>query len=95
MNPRPCEHTELIADVTPSSPDGCTQCLELGDSWFHLRICRICGQVGCCDNSKNKHASKHFEETGHPMIQSFEPGERWIYCYIDDGLQGSRPSLRS
>lgn len=79
-----CPHVEEIQDVTPSSPDGCTRCLAMGDSWVNLRICLTCGQVGCCDNSKNTHATKHFQETGHPIIQSFQPGEGWRYCYLDE-----------
>ena len=72
-----------IYSVTPSA-QGCEECLKLGDEWVHLRICLICGQVGCCDNSKNKHATKHFHATQHPLIQSFEPGEDWIWCYVDN-----------
>jgi uncharacterized UBP type Zn finger protein len=83
--PRACEHLDLVREVAPSSPDGCTECLVNGDDWVHLRICLVCGQVGCCDNSKNRHATKHFRTTGHPVIQSFEPGERWRYCY-EDGI---------
>ena len=78
-----CLHLELLEDVTPSSPDGCNQCREMDDSWVNLRICLVCGQVGCCDNSKNKHATKHFEAGGHAVIQSFQPGEGWRYCYVD------------
>ena len=81
-----CEHVALIQDVTPSSPDSCNQCLQMGDTWVHLRICLICGEVGCCDNSKNKHATKHFHATGHPIIQSFEPREKWRYCYSDEAM---------
>lgn len=72
-----------IKDVKPGTK-GCEECLKSGDDWVHLRICLICGQVGCCDISKNKHATKHFEETGHPIVQSFERHENWKYCYIDD-----------
>ena len=78
-----CSHLDQIQDVTPSA-QGCEECLQMGDEWVHLRICRICGHVGCCDSSKNKHATKHFHETGHPIIQSFEPGENWMWCYVDE-----------
>jgi len=81
-SPRICEHVGEIRDVRPSA-DGCEECLALGDSWVHLRECLSCGHVGCCDNSKNKHATRHFRETGHPIIQSFEEGEDWRYCYVD------------
>ncbi len=56
----------------------------MGDSWVHLRLCESCGHVGCCDSSKNKHATKHFRATGEPIIKSLEPDENWMYCYIDD-----------
>lgn len=80
-----CSHLDLIQPVTPSA-DGCEECLQIGDTWVHLRICLICGHVGCCDNSKNKHATAHFHATGHPLIQSFEPGETWRWCYVDQTL---------
>jgi uncharacterized UBP type Zn finger protein len=81
-----CTHKDMIKikDVEPGSR-GCEKCLKIGDGWVHLRICLTCGHVGCCDDSKNKHATKHFKETGHPIIQSFQPGEDWKYCYIDRG----------
>jgi uncharacterized UBP type Zn finger protein len=78
-----CTHLDQIRDVAPSAP-GCEECLASGDTWVHLRICRSCGHVGCCDNSKNKHATKHFHSTVHPIIQSFEPGEDWLWCYVDE-----------
>jgi hypothetical protein len=78
-----CAHLDEIRDVTPSG-DGCKECLEMGDTWVHLRECLICGHIGCCDNSKNRHATKHFHATGHPIIQSFEPGEDWRWCYVDE-----------
>ncbi len=77
-----CPHLDQIRDVTPSS-DGCAECLASGDTWVHLRLCLTCGHVGCCDSSKNKHATKHFHATGHPVIRSFEPGEDWGWCYVD------------
>lgn len=81
MNPI-CTHFNLLNKVIPSSK-GCEECLALGDTWVHLRICQTCGKVSCCDSSKNKHATKHFQATGHPVIKSFEPGEDWSWCYID------------
>lgn len=80
-----CEHVEMIQAVTPGA-EGCEECLQIGDSWVHLRLCLICGHVGCCDNSKNKHATKHFHATSHPIIRSFEPGESWRWCYVDEML---------
>jgi len=75
-----CVHKDGIKTVTASNL-GCTDCLKTGDHWVHLRICLICGKVGCCDQSKNKHATRHYHETGHPVIQSFEPDEDWGWCY--------------
>ncbi len=78
----PCTHLDLIQAVTPTA-NGCQECLVIGDSWVHLRQCLICGHVGCCDSSKNKHATKHFQGTQHPMMKSIEPGEDWRWCYVD------------
>jgi uncharacterized UBP type Zn finger protein len=80
----PCRHLDQIRDVTPRTPNGCEECLQSGDSWVHLRLCLICGHVGCCDSSKNKHATKHFHANGHPIMQSFEPGEDWLWCFVDE-----------
>ena len=78
-----CEHLAQINPVTPSAK-GCEDCLKTGDSWLHLSLCENCGHVGCCDSSPNRHATKHFQATHHPVIKSFEPGEEWGYCYVDD-----------
>ena len=86
-----CVHLKEIQNVAPRTPDGCEECLKTGDGWVHLRLCEICGHVGCCDNSKNKHATKHYHQTTHPIIKSFEPGEEWIYCYPDDLFYESLP----
>src|SRR5260370_16783789 len=71
-----CKHLKEIRKVQPSG-NGCKECLELGDTWVHLRLCLICGHVGCCDDSKNKHATKNFHSTKHPTIQSFNPAQHW------------------
>jgi tellurite resistance protein TerC len=81
----PCAHRDQEKDVGPSDA-GCTECKKLGDTWTHLRMCQTCGSVGCCDSSKNKHASKHFRDTGHPIMRSLEPGERWKWCYVDKAV---------
>jgi uncharacterized UBP type Zn finger protein len=78
-----CKHVSEIHDVTPSA-NGCEECLKIGSGWVHLRMCLSCGHVGCCDSSPNKHATKHFHQTKHPIMQSFEPGEDWRWCYIDN-----------
>jgi len=62
----------------------CEECLKMGDEWVHLRVCMVCGHVGCCDDSKNRHATRHFHETRHPIIRSKEPGETWGWCYVDE-----------
>jgi uncharacterized UBP type Zn finger protein len=77
-----CTHLDMIHDVTPGST-GCEECLKIGDQWIHLRICLTCGHVGCCESSKNKHAMKHYHSSGHPLVQSFQPGEDWRWCYED------------
>src|SRR6267142_420546 len=76
-----CGHVTEIRKVKPSG-SGCKECLEMGDEWVHLRLCLSCGHVGCCDSSKNKHATKHFHHTKHPIVQSFEPGEDWRWCFV-------------
>lgn len=78
----PCTHLDQIRDFSRQS-DGCEECLALGDTWVHLRQCLICGKVGCCDNSKHRHATKHFHATTHPLIRSIERGEHWRWCYVD------------
>jgi len=83
--PTRCTHLEQVKDVAPSA-EGCEECLSMGSEWVHLRICVTCGHVGCCDSSKHKHATKHFHQTGHPIVQSFEEGEDWRWCYVDQVL---------
>jgi uncharacterized UBP type Zn finger protein len=78
-----CTHLDQIRPVTPHTR-GCEECLKMGDTWVHLRLCLECGHVGCCDSSKNKHATKHFHKTKHPIMKSFEPGENWGWCYVDE-----------
>ena len=81
-----CRHLKLVREEVKPSADGCEDCLKTGDVWVHLRLCLICGHVGCCDSSKNKHATKHFHSTNHPIIQSFEPNEAWKWCYVDNAF---------
>ncbi len=82
----PCEHLRSITAVEPNTPKGCEECLATGGSWVHLRLCMACGHVGCCDSSPNKHATKHYHSVLHPVIQSFEPGEDWAFCYSHDDM---------
>ena len=86
MAPR-CTHLEQIKFTEPPK-HVCEDCVNTGDSWVHLRMCLECGHVGCCDSSKNKHATKHFHQSGHPLIRSIEPGEQWIWCYVDEVYPG-------
>lgn len=78
-----CEHVASIVDLRASG-DGCPQCVRMGDSWVHLRLCLSCGHVGCCDSSKNRHATEHFWASRHPIVRSLEPGEDWRWCYVDE-----------
>jgi len=79
-----CDHLGEIRDVEPRTPNGCEECLRNGGRWVHLRLCLACGHVGCCDNSPGTHATKHFQETKHPIMRSFEKGEDWAWCYVDE-----------
>jgi hypothetical protein len=79
-----CQHTGEVRDVSARTPAGCEECLKSGSRWVHLRLCQQCGHVGCCDNSPGKHATGHFHATRHPIIRSFEPGEDWSWCYVDE-----------
>ncbi|MFN3856116.1 MAG: UBP-type zinc finger domain-containing protein [Caulobacter sp.] len=78
-----CSHRTTVARVTPSAR-GCEDCLRTGSGWVHLRLCRACGHVGCCDDSPNRHARAHFHETGHPVIEGYDPPEHWGWCYLDE-----------
>jgi hypothetical protein len=78
-----CAHLDTVTDAAPSD-DGCHECLLTGGRWVHLRRCTACGHIGCCDSSPSTHATKHFHAEGHPVVQSFEPGEDWFWCYEDE-----------
>ncbi|HXS98416.1 MAG TPA: UBP-type zinc finger domain-containing protein [Candidatus Limnocylindrales bacterium] len=81
---RQCTHMDQIRDVKPSSTRGCEECLKMKSHWVHLRMCLVCGNVACCDSSPNKHATKHYHASHHPLMRSIEPGEDWGWCYIDE-----------
>ena len=81
-----CEHLLKAADPAPRTPEGCEECLAAGGRWVHLRRCLECGHIGCCDSSPQKHATKHFHATSHPVMQSFEPGEEWKWCFVDNAM---------
>jgi uncharacterized UBP type Zn finger protein len=75
-----CNHLEQFSPEIEAKTKGCEECEKIGDNWVALRLCLLCGHVGCCDSSKNKHGTKHFKATNHPVIKSFEPGENWKWC---------------
>jgi len=77
-----CTHLDQIR-ITSTEKHVREECVKTGDTWVHLRLCLECGRVGCCDSSKNKHATKHFHHTKHPLMRSIEPGETWVWCYVD------------
>jgi len=79
-----CAHVDAIRDAVVPASDVCEPCVAVGDTWVHLRSCMTCGAVGCCNSSKNKHASRHATEMQHPIARSIEPGEDWMWCFVDD-----------
>jgi uncharacterized UBP type Zn finger protein len=84
MSAEVCSHLDQVKITPPESVAGCEECMKIGDRWLHLRVCLTCGKVGCCDSSKNKHASRHAREVGHPIVRSAEPGETWSWCFVDE-----------
>ena len=81
-----CSHIAAVTNVQPAKRHECEECVKIHGRWVHLRTCQSCGVTLCCDNSPNRHATKHFQASGHPVIASAEPGERWLYCYSDDAF---------
>ncbi len=90
-----CSHLDQVHDVAPSTTKGCEDRLKIGDTWVHLRECLSCGHVGCCDSSKNRHATAHFRSSAHPLIRSFQPGEDWAFCYVDDVMFEPAPTPKA
>ena len=86
MAEKRCDHLRAIVTVKPAQRYECDECVKVGGEWVHLRTCQECGGTHCCDNSMNRHASKHAASSGHKVIASAEPGERWLYCYPDDAF---------
>jgi uncharacterized UBP type Zn finger protein len=80
--PAKCSHLDQVRIIS-TDKHVCEDCIKTGDSWVHLRMCMECGHVGCCDSSKNKHATRHFHQSKHALMRSIEPGENWAWCYID------------
>ena len=87
-----CTHLDKVRGVQPRTPDGCEECLKTGGRWVELRLCLTCGHVGCCDNSPGKHATAHFRHGQHPIIRSFQPGEDWGWCYVDELMLEPAPA---
>jgi Zn-finger in ubiquitin-hydrolases and other protein len=85
-SPATCAHVRAITTVKRPHQHACEECVKIGARWLHLRTCQECGTTLCCDSSPNRHASKHARGSGHPVIASAEPGERWLYCYPDDEM---------
>jgi hypothetical protein len=81
---KPCAHLDQAVDGVEPGSTGCEDCLRTGGEWVHLRMCTTCGHVGCCDSSPARHATAHWTGEGHPLVQSFEPGEDWWWCYPDE-----------
>jgi CPA2 family monovalent cation:H+ antiporter-2 len=79
----PCSHLDWARVLEPAAEAACADCRNMGDTWVHLRMCLTCGYVGCCDNSANRHAYRHFLSSRHPLMRSLEPGERWVWCHLD------------
>ena len=89
-----CTHLDRIeVTLLPDEIGGCEDCLAIGDSWVHLRMCMTCGKIGCCDSSPNRHATRHANASGHPIIRSAQPGEDWSWCYIDEVGRVVRTSI--
>jgi uncharacterized UBP type Zn finger protein len=89
-----CKHEIGIKPVAPRAA-GCEECIKAGTRWVHLRLCLSCGHVGCCDSSLGRHATGHYHQTEHPVMASFEPGERWAWCYVDEAEVDLPPQAES
>jgi len=81
-----CSHMSDIENIKQPKAYECEECVKTGDTWVHLRTCQTCGVTLCCDSSPNRHATRHAQASGHPVIASAERGERWLYCYVDEAF---------
>ena len=85
MSTPACAHLDqVLVTELPQPVEGCEECLKIGSSWVHLRMCTSCGKIGCCDSSPNRHASRHAADAAHPIARSAEPGETWSWCFVDE-----------
>lgn len=83
---RPCPHLRAVTELLTAKQRVCDACVPIGGRWVHLRTCQTCGGTHCCDSSPHRHATHHARETGHPVVASAEPGERWLWCYVDEEM---------
>ncbi|TAN22703.1 MAG: hypothetical protein EPN33_07145 [Acidobacteria bacterium] len=90
-----CTHVDQVRHVTPRTPNGCEECLQSGDTWVQLRKCITCGHIGCCDSSKNKHATAHFHATKHPIMRAYRAGTDWAWCYVDQDYLNPIPQPKA
>jgi len=81
-----CAHIQEVSEIRQPAARVCDECAKTGSTWVHLRTCQTCGGTRCCDSSPNRHASRHARDSGHPVVASAEPGERWLYCYPDEAF---------
>lgn len=88
MNEESCDHLEAVTSIKRPQRLECEECVKIGATWVHLRTCQECGATLCCDSSPHRHASKHADAIGHPVVASAQPGERWLYCYLDELMVG-------
>ena len=88
MNEESCDHLDAVTSIKRPQGLECEECVKIGATWVHLRTCQECGATLCCDSSPNRHASKHAAASGHPVVASAQPGERWLYCYLDELMVG-------
>ena len=86
IKPVICSHLSSLTELRVADEYVCEECIKTGDSWVHLRTCQTCGTTLCCDSSTNKHATKHSRASSHPVVASAEPGERWLWCYVDEQM---------
>lgn len=84
MSLETCAHIAALTEIKTAKAHECEECVNIGSRWVHLRTCQTCGVTLCCDSSPNRHSSRHAKEEAHPVASSAEPGERWVYCYVDD-----------
>ena len=88
-----CVHLADAHDVEPRTPGGCEECLRTNGQWVSLRLCLSCGHVGCCNDSPGRHATRHFFQTGHPVVRSCAPDEDWAWCYVDEVMIEPAPRV--